>query len=240
MEAADGFDRPIFVSGCQRSGTTLLTTLIASSKTVARSHTGRDEELAGAYVLCGDRRPESSGRYCFQTTYLNDSWQEYLELKSEYKLVWVLRKPECVVYSMVYNWARYPLNELFMSCGASFVQGRDIAAFHRFGLLALSPVKRACYAYVGKCQQFLKLSTEIGSDRLLLVEYGDLVSSPRKALHAISEFLEIDVPIASAYPVIKTSSVDNAAKLLPSDLKTIDEICALSYHSCAQYKLRID
>lgn len=234
LHAANTFEKPIFVSGCQRSGTTLVTSLISASPDIANSHRGRDEELAGAYVLCGETNPGRPGRYCFQTTYLNECYLEYLSIDGHFNLIWVLRNPESVIYSMVYNWARFPLNELFLGCGKPFMTEEDANAFRRNGLLALSPIKRASYAFIGKAQQFLFLSERLPTQMITPIEYESLVSSPAETVTALCRHLRLsDRDIGSAASINK-ENLGKAINLCKPNRETIRRLCAPVYSECLE------
>src|SRR3989304_2398887 len=111
----------ILVAGCQRSGTTALSRLITGSDGMVDFQFGADDELDAALILSGwGPHPPRQGRYCFQTTYLNNSYPEYFEHR-DYKLIWVLRNPASVVYSMLYNWKTVALNRLFRHCAAALI-----------------------------------------------------------------------------------------------------------------------
>ena len=60
---------------------------------------------------------EPRGRYCFQTTYMYDRLEQYQLFASDSKVVWLLRNPYSVVWSMLHNWKRSALAELFAGCG---------------------------------------------------------------------------------------------------------------------------
>lgn len=233
LKAADHFDRPIFVSGCQRSGTTIATSLISASPDITTSHHGRDEELAGAYVLCGKRKPELPGRYCFQTTYLNECYSEYHRIKSDYSLVWVLRRPESVVYSLVYNWARFPLNELFLSCGLPHLHEDDLERFRRRGIFGLSPLRRACYAYVGKCHHFMELTRSLHADKLITINYEDLIMKPQRVLTGVCGQLDIRIAESSAWAQLRRDTLEKANELTSDERSIIHELCMGSYRDCA-------
>ena len=97
------FKNPVLVAGCQRSGTTILSRVITQSDGMVNYPSRPDDELDAALILSGVEEHESRGRYCFQTTYLNECYTEYFRDEYDYKLIWVLRNPFSVVYSMKYN-----------------------------------------------------------------------------------------------------------------------------------------
>ncbi len=236
MQASNYFQQPVFVSGCQRSGTTLVTNLITASPDIARSHYGKDDELAGAYVLAGKRGPEQTGRYCFQTTYLNQCYTEYQSLRCDFCLLWVLRRPESVVYSMVYNWSRFPLNELFLSCGLQHLQDDDRERFRRRGIFGLSPLKRACYAYIGKCRQFLDLSRCLKGQRLISIDYDELVIDTQTVLSSLYRRLDIGSPATSDYDQLKSDTLMKSSELTSAEYSVIQFLCAEVYRECTSVR----
>lgn len=114
----DEFPNSVLVMACQRSGTTALARVITTSEGMTNYWFGRDDELDAALMLSGQIRYFSTRRHCFQTTYINECYREYLEHTNGHKLIWVIRNPFSVIYSMLHNWGRFAFNELFRACGA--------------------------------------------------------------------------------------------------------------------------
>ena len=112
----DDYDGSVLVAGCQRSGTTAVARLLSRSHDVADHTFGHDDELDGALLLAGYVDRFTSGKHCFQTTYLNDWFPEYFDHEA-FRLIWIVREPRSVVHSMLYNWKRGALNRLFDACG---------------------------------------------------------------------------------------------------------------------------
>jgi hypothetical protein len=108
----DDYPDAILVAGCQRSGTTALARLLKRADGMIDHAFGHDDELDGALLLAGHATRGTEGRHCFQTTYLNDRFREYFEHRA-FRLIWMLREPRSVVYSMLNNWKRGALNRLF-------------------------------------------------------------------------------------------------------------------------------
>lgn len=216
LAALDTFRDPILVSGCQRSGGTLLTDLVTRGPGMGDIAHDGDRELAGALLLAGGggavvRR----GRLCFQTTYLNDRYREYLEQSRPFHLVWLIRRPASVVRSMLYNWSRYALNELFESCA---VPGR------RPGGAGVSALRRACCAYVAKNEQLLELA-ESSRLSLMVVDYDDLVGAPEAMLERILGFAGVPWAPGLGQGVRPTTS----AALPAQQQERVESWCASSY-----------
>src|SRR5262245_47784686 len=91
LGALSRYPRAAMVAGCQRSGTTMLTRIIAASAGFRPLSLTRDDELDAALALCGAIELPVEHRYCFQTTYLNERYREYGNLRPENRLVWVVR-----------------------------------------------------------------------------------------------------------------------------------------------------
>ncbi|MGH8222484.1 MAG: hypothetical protein ACREQZ_05875, partial [Woeseiaceae bacterium] len=111
------FPGAVLVAGCQRSGTTVLTRVIAGAEGFCTFRITKDDELDAALILAGEERFLPTARVCFQTTYLNDSFREYIGTQADFKLIWVIRNPFSVVYSMVYHWKTFALEDLYSRCG---------------------------------------------------------------------------------------------------------------------------
>ena len=94
------FPDAVLVAGCQRSGTTVVTRILREALKMRARAITRDDELDAALILSGVVPYESASRCCFQTTYLNDHYREYFDHKN-YKLIWIIRRPEAVVRSML-------------------------------------------------------------------------------------------------------------------------------------------
>lgn len=118
----------VLVAGCQRSGTTMLSRVIAGARGFQRFALTPDDELDAALILAGEVDVPTDRRYCFQTTYLNEKCGEYGTLGPDHKLIWVLRNPYSVVYSMVNNWKPAALTRLYEGCA---IQGTMSARLRR-------------------------------------------------------------------------------------------------------------
>ena len=191
LKRLDEFPNSILVSGCQRSGTTAIARMITKSEGMFNYWFGNDDELDAALILSGyvDHKPQ--GRYCFQTTYLNDSYHEYYRDISDNKIIWILRNPFSVVYSLLYNWKRYAFNRLFESCGLKLMPESDRNRYEVFGRFGVSRCRRACYSYNGKTLQVYDLRKNISESQLIVLDYDDLVENKTRILPKIYDFLNI-------------------------------------------------
>ena len=221
-------DRSILVAGCQRSGTSILTRALVQSPELSKFRTNDDNELDGAYILAGIGTVDESKRYCFQTTYLNESYVEYFRHKGEYQLVWLIRNPYSVIYSMLYNWLRYPLNELFQSCGIGSLTKLEKEKYLRYGLLKIPPIKRACYAYVGKINQLIEIRQALDDSQLAVVDYDDLVTNSQGILSALCDFLGLTYRFDYSN-IMNLDSLRKAAMLTNTKRQIVQRICQSSY-----------
>ena len=233
----ENFPDAVLVSGCQRSGTTMVARIIFQSEGMINYWAGRDDELDAALILSGWNRPDRpEGRYCFQTTYLNECYREYFKYQGGFRLIWVLRNPHSVINSMLYNWSRFALNELFNACGAQYLSGKDKIAYQRFGHIIISRAQRACLSYIGKTQQVFEINKRLGDD-LFVIDYDDLVTDKSRLLSGIYDF--IDLPYKELYTKsINSKSVSKASKM-PDRVKKMIDIMAMPVYQRAREILSI-
>lgn len=189
------FPKSILVAGCQRSGTTMLSRVITQSDSMVKFSTGKDDELDAALILSGMSSYNEKGRHCFQTTYLNEKYSEYenaINGPHGHRLLWVIRNPYSVVYSMMYNWDDFALNELFDSCGSQSDSVKTGKAGRK-----VSRLEKACFSYNAKAAQLSFLKTKLDNQKLMVVDYEKLVQNKKEILPKIYKF--IDLPYKSRY-----------------------------------------
>ena len=217
------FPDAILITGCQRSGTTLMARIIFQSEDMVNYWVGRDDELDAALILSGYVNHEPRGRYCFQTTFLNECYTEYARELKDQKVIFLLRNPMSVVYSLVYNWAGFALKELFNSCGVNQMTDREKQRFDKFGIIAIPKIRRACYSYNGKISQVFELVVQLGKDKIIIIDYDELVTNKEKSLKNIFSFLGLKYKEEYCLK-IHSSSVKKADKLGEKKINIIDEI----------------
>ncbi len=225
------FPNSILVTGCQRSGTTMLSRIITESEGMFNYWFGKDDELAAALILSGYVKHEPQGRYCFQTTYLNECYYEYFNyVDFPIKIIWMLRNPYSVVYSMVYNWSSFALNELFLACGAHLLDEKykQKWLYKIFGISSISKFLKACYAYVGKTSQIFELVEKFKNDKLMIIDYDDLVKNKEELLPMIYNFIDLKYKPKYAKK-IHTKSLNKAQKLNDKQKELINKICIPIY-----------
>jgi|LGOV01.1.fsa_nt_gb hypothetical protein len=227
-------DSVVFVSGCQRCGTTILTNVLVQSPEVANYQTDLDSELEGALILSGHLPLISNNkRYCFQTTYLNERYEEYFEHQGRFKLVFVIRNPYSVVYSMMYHWKRrrklrnFALNELFCSCGKNGLSEKDLKRFNFLGSYGFSTLKKACLSYVQKTGQIFEIERKLGND-VMVVEYNDIIRKKNVMLPNLFSFFELEYdPVYGS--TIDSRSLTKAKRLSERQKRMIYEVCWETY-----------
>lgn len=221
------FKNSILVTGCQRSGSTMLSQIITQSDGIVNYKFGKDSELDAALILSG-RIPQSNlGRYCFQTTYLNECYHEYFD-HPENHIIWVIRNPYSVVYSMLYNWKDFALNELFIQCGYAHMDCRDRIRFQRFGMFGIPRIRRAAYAYKGKISQLCELRYGHSEKLFSVVEYDDLICNKMRIFPLIYD--RIGLIYREEYTnSIRKESLSKKDKLSYQERSSIDDICMQVY-----------
>jgi hypothetical protein len=218
----DDYSDAILVAGCQRSGTTALARLLKRADGMIDHTFGHDDELDGALLLAGYATRSIDGRHCFQTTYLNDRVGEYFEHR-DFRLIWMLREPRSVVYSMLNNWKRGALNRLFEACGAAVLARAGAAP----SWLGPSRLAKACASYVAKTAQTALLCERLG-ERIAVVDYDELVANKHALLPKLCEFvgLAYDARLADA---LHARSVAKREQLGFRDAGYVDRFCSAVY-----------
>lgn len=234
----DDFSQPILVAGCQRSGTTALTRLLATADGITDFRFGADDELDAALILAGHVSASIKGRAVFQTTYLNERFREYFE-HDDFRLVWVIREPVSVVRSMLYHWKRGALNRLYAACGAaSACRWNGKLASARRPLLGPSRLQKACASYVGKVCQTFDLAARLVPKRMIVVDYDELVLHKDILLPEIFEFVELPYR-AELAEKLHARSVNKGAELPASKAAYVEEMCAPTYERARAWRIRV-
>ena len=211
----------------------MLVRIITTSAGMVDYSQGVDDELDAALILSGYEQHTPRGRYCFQTTYLNECYQEYFSHRSRYKIVWMLRNPYSVVYSLVYNWRRFALNELFVSCGLELLSGRPKKLYDHLGLIAVSRLQRACLSYTAKISQVFHIVEGLGASNVLVVDYDELVQKKTHVLPMIYDF--IGLPCKPSYlDMISDRSLYKARRLSRREQALIGTLCLSTYQKASE------
>lgn len=225
----DEFPDSILVTGCQRSGGTMLARTINRSEGMINYRFGKDDELDAALILSGKVSHMPHGRYCFQTTYLNECYPEYFEHPG-HRIVWLLRNPYSVVYSMVYHWKNFALNEVFLTCGYDQMDHVDRVRYQRFGIFGIPRIRRAAYAFNGKVRQLFELRRSYPTGQLAVLEYDQLICDKARLLPRVYEF--IGLPYKEEYVApINQLSLSKKDNLNPDERRLVETICMSVYES---------
>ncbi len=228
LKRLDEFPDSVLISGCQRSGTTMLSRIITQSEGMVDFTFGKDDELDAALILSGNVDYHNKGRHCFQTTYLNECYFEYFEHTNGHKIVWLLRNPYSTVRSLAKNWDRLALNVLFKGCGVPLIQEPYKSYHNRFGLWIISKLRMACLSYNGKTKQIFEIKGRLGDDNVMVVDYDELVGNKEVVIPAIYKF--IDLPYKPEYfDMIHCKSIKKSDRLSKRERKTIEELCVPFY-----------
>lgn len=225
------YPRCILVAGCQRSGTTMLTRLIARAPGFARLRLTRDDELDAALALAGFVDLPNDQRYCLQTTYLNECFLEYRQLGPDQRLIWVVRNPYAVVYSMLHNWGRFALNELYEGCGLLSTNSPRQRRSNWMWPLGPSRIEKACLSYRAKAAQILSIRQMLRREQLLVIDYDLLTAAPGEWLPRIFEFADAPYDAACAREV-RRSPAANTDPLSSRARRLVEELAGPTYREC--------
>lgn len=235
LKRLDEFPNSILVAGCQRSGTTMLSRIITQSLGMTNYWFGPDDELDAALILSGFVQHVPQGRYCFQTTYLDSCYREYFEHTTDYKLIWVLRNPYSVVYSLINNWKKGAVVQLFDECGAELVRGKDALLYKLLGDRGISEIRQACYFYLAKTLQAFELAKRLNQEQLTILDYDDLVLRKEVLLPKIYDFIGIEFR-PEYLRKVSSDSVQKARQFSQRDKSIIREICDATYQKATSLK----
>ena len=235
LKTLDDFSNAVLVTGCQRSGTTMMSRIIFQSEGMVNYWTGKDDELDAALILAGVNPPPSPGRYCFQTTFLDGFYKEYYQHTGNYKIIWVLRNPYSVVTSLLYNWAPPSLDGTFESFPAKELKGMDAARYRLRGIKAFSRPRRACEIFKAKTTQLFELYEAFGPEKIMIVDYDDLVLHKETILPTIYDF--IDLAYDPAYhEKIHHKSLKKKSRLTEEETSTIRKHAEPIYNRAIELK----
>ena len=234
LKRLDQFPDSILITGCQRSGTTILSRVITQSEGMVNYWFGKDDELDAALILSGAVDFLPAGRYCFQTTYVNECYEEYFDRDVNFKLVWVLRNPYSVVYSLLYHWRRWTLNELFHGCGARLLDGPMARRYRRFGPLGVPRLTKASLSYCGKVTQLFELMERLDKGAIYVVEYDRLAMDRDGQLKKIYAFLELDYKRQYS-ELIHQKSINKQNRLSEKERDLVRELCLPIYEDATRF-----
>jgi len=166
---------------------------------------------------------EASPDYLYQV----DALASLAQLKSNPKVIFILRKPSSRVYSM-YKFSQGQLGIISDQMSfASFVQrAKDTDYFGKQGLNILNNVIEN-----GKYINYLRnFSEHFGRERMTIILFEDLIDNPNKMLSKISLDLGIDSSFFDAFEAkISNNSVAVKSKLLQLMVRQAPIPLALRY-----------
>ena len=162
--------------------------------------------------------------YLYNTiTFLNNSFHEYLD-HLDFKLIWVLRNPHSVVYSMLHNWRRSALNRLFKSCGSTQLTADKKKWFDILGGRVFSQTYKACLSYNAKMEQLVYLKQKMPSNRLMIIDYNDLVKNKNKALKSVCSFVGLEFQDYHSQ-LVNNKSVRKIETQSKREFNTVESLC---------------
>jgi hypothetical protein len=175
----DDYPDALLIAGCDWSATTAITHLFQRLPSFTDSSWSHDDELDGALLLAGERERPTTGRHCFQTTYVRERYREYFA-HPHFKLVWIIREPRAAVHSLLASRTRTlpPRTSLGLTGKSDAGQGA-------------SRLEKACAAYVASVRQTLELKERLG-ERVAVVDYDELAADRNRLLPALCRFASVD------------------------------------------------
>jgi hypothetical protein len=157
---------------------------------------------------------------------LNDRYPEYFA-HGNFRLIWMLREPRSVVYSMLNNWKRGALNRLFDACGAEVLARADEPLTLGRAWLGPSRLAKACASYVAKTAQTSTLAERLG-ERMAVIDYDELVAHKHTMLPKLCAF--VGVPYgAQLADALHDRSVNKRSRLGSREADYVDRFCLDAY-----------
>ncbi len=191
-----------------------------------------DDELSGALLLAGMAESDASGRYCFQTTYVDESYPEYLQYKGDFQMIWVLRNPYSTVFSLAYNWPSEALNRTFEQAVLPGMAGLRGRFYRTIGGARIESLEKACALYSWKLAQLSILRKALGRENILVVDYDALVTEKETLLPFLYRFARLRYkPEYGEY--IHTRSVGKRNALTRREQRIVERRCERVYQESA-------
>jgi hypothetical protein len=224
LKELDKFPNSVLITGCQRSGTTILARIIRESEGMVDFWSGKDDELDGALILSGYVNHQPQGRYCFQSTYLNHCFNEYFEHIIDYKILWVLRNPYSTIYSLLYNWNPKGIDNTFRDSIFTSLNFKKKLLYRFGGDFIFNRLKKACIFYNWKISQLFHLFPTLGNKVVKVIDYDELVLNKERILPDVYDF--IDLPYNPIYSnKIHATSLEKRNNLSEKERRSIKDYC---------------
>ena len=98
------------------------------------------------------------------------------------------------------------------------------------GLWTVSRLKQACLSYNAKVKQAFELNENLGSDRLMIVDYDDVVNDAEEYLGAIYRFAGLSYSTRFADIFHQKSTSRAKKKQSAKEVSLVNELCVPVYN----------
>jgi hypothetical protein len=213
----------------------MLAKILTQSTGITNYWFGENNELDAALILSGYVEHTPNGRYCFQTTYLNECYKEYYEHTGPFKIIWIIRNPYSVIYSQMYNWGPGALDRNFRGFASKQLRGFEKMINSVLGTKGISPVRQASYLYNAKTMQLIELVNQLDKDRIFVVDYDDLIREKDAILKRIYQFISLEY-LPEYGEKIHSKSLDKKNKLTSHELRVVKDLCEPAYQDAQKLK----
>jgi hypothetical protein len=146
---------------------------------------------------------------------------------ADFRLIWMVREPRSVVYSMLHNWKRGALNRLYEACGSAHYQTPPAARSMMTDWIGPSRLDKACASYMAKTEQTHELRKRLG-DRIMIVDYDDLVLHREVLLPRLFEFAGVELN-SHLFKRLHGNSVRKGNNLAEWEATRVAALCAPAY-----------
>jgi len=228
---SDEVKRPIFVVGCQRSGTTMLVGTLGRSPEISTYHEGHKRAFDDDYRLKSDdvvkRLIYESRKPIVIFKPINDSQHADHLLKSHAhaKAIWIFRVYQDVINSAVRKWREGQKKIIYGISKGYYKRPAHMAIGERIAPETHDLIKHLCRkdlssqdgaALIWYLRNLIYFDLDLqNNNRVLLCKYEDLVTGPKEHFRRVFDFVGCDFSPKYVEEI-------HARSVRQNDLPTID------------------
>jgi hypothetical protein len=135
---------------------------------------------------------------------------------------------------MLHNWKRGALNRLFSHCGNELLFESERNIYALFGVFGISRLRKACLSYNAKTAQTKILNKTLSPDRIMIVDYDDLIRNKNILMPKIYDFVDLKYSVELASR-LHTKSLSKADRFSQKEAEVIESVCMPFYQEARKY-----
>jgi hypothetical protein len=204
----DNATKPVFVVGCQRSGTTMLVNTLGRSPEISTYHEGDKRAFDDEYRLISDdfvkRLIYESHKPIVIFKPINDSQHtdRLLKLNANAKAIWIFRVYQDVINSAVKLWGEKQKGIIYGISRGYYKRPGHLAIGERIAPETHDLIKHLCRndlssqdgaALIWYLRNVIYFDLNLqNNNRVLLYKYEDLVTKPQEHFRRVFDFIGCD------------------------------------------------